>query len=120
MTFSRRGFLGLLTAAPIAIVAPELAELLAPKWTIFLPPVSGWKPYEFNKIQPYNLFTVEMIHKEALRVLEMSLNDCVVVARQYDESFLSGSQWGTINIKRPPRYDLKLSDRISIAGARRA
>lgn len=40
---NRRGFLGLLAAAPAAVVlAPDLVELLAPKRTIFLPPRGGW------------------------------------------------------------------------------
>lgn len=41
---NRRGFMGLLAAAPIAaVLAPDLAELLAPKRTIFLPPRGGWR-----------------------------------------------------------------------------
>lgn len=41
---NRRGFLGLLAAAPAAVVlAPDLAEMLAPRRTIFLPPRGGWR-----------------------------------------------------------------------------
>lgn len=39
---NRRGFFGLLAASAAVAVTAELAELLAPKRTIFLPPVGGW------------------------------------------------------------------------------
>ena len=42
---NRRGFLGLMSAAAAgAVLAPELAELLKPRPTIFLPPKFGWHP----------------------------------------------------------------------------
>lgn len=43
MSLTRRGFLGLLTTAAAGVaIAPELAELLKPRPTIFLPPKGGW------------------------------------------------------------------------------
>lgn len=40
---NRRGFFRVLAAAPIAaVLAPDIAELLAPTRTIFLPPRGGW------------------------------------------------------------------------------
>jgi hypothetical protein len=38
-TMNRRKFLGLLAAAPAALILPEL---LVPKRTFFLPPATGW------------------------------------------------------------------------------
>jgi hypothetical protein len=39
---NRRGFFGLLAASAAVVASPELAELLLPKRTIFLPPSGGW------------------------------------------------------------------------------
>jgi hypothetical protein len=40
---NRRGFLAHIAAlAPVVAIAPELAEALAPKRRIFLPPAGGW------------------------------------------------------------------------------
>jgi hypothetical protein len=39
---NRRGFFGLVAASAAVVVAPELAELLVPRRTIFLPPAGGW------------------------------------------------------------------------------
>lgn len=40
---NRRGFLtGLMSSVPAIAVGAELAELLAPRRTIFLPPLGGW------------------------------------------------------------------------------
>lgn len=95
---NRRGFFGLLGAAAATVIAPELAELLVPTRTIFLPPAGGWIG------RGNQLLTIEMIQAEALRILEMDLTQAFRVHRAYDPSFAAGNRTATINIRKPPPY----------------
>lgn len=74
--FTRRNFLrALATGAAVGVVAPAaLAELLAPKRTIFLPPRGGWAaslPQSFHF--PGYVLTVHHIDPKALRILREHL-----------------------------------------------
>lgn len=118
---NRRGFLGLFGAAAVAplVPMPELAELLAPTRTIFLPPRGGWN----NR-----LLTVEQITREMLRVFSVQMEFMAErIPRMYDDEFLKGSQWpegemSRVITRKPPRYDVRVNtgpqigDKIIIDG----
>lgn len=109
---NRRNFFGLLAAAPTAIVAPELAELLAPKRTFFLSPKGGWLltgKYDVRiEIGPehFSRYSVD----ETVRIIQ--------------QRFCLGDQWDKIPHSTPrPVFEfnrIKLGDCISIAGALRS
>jgi hypothetical protein len=103
---NRRGFFGLLAgaaagAAAIA-VSPDLAELLTPRRTIFLPPVGGWMG------RGNQLLTQKMITEEALRVLSMTL-EFEALTKAFDPAFLPKATVASsvITIHRPLRYASK-------------
>lgn len=96
MSLTRRSFLGLLAAGTAIAVAPELAALLAPKRTIFLPPVGGWiKPYEFNKIRGNRLMTLDELVREMAARMTAAIDADILAMAAYapDRDFISGSQW---------------------------
>jgi hypothetical protein len=99
---NRRGFFGLLGgAAAAAIALPEL-ELLVPTRTIFLPPAAGWIG------RGNQLLTIDMIVKEAHRILTMNL-EFEALTKAFDPAFLPKSTVvsSVISIRRPLRYASK-------------
>lgn len=103
---NRRGFLGFLAGgAAVAIGGEQLAELLLPKPTIFLPPAGGWAGGN-------RLLTVSQIVNEALKILEQNLSFTSVVNAQWNDRFTQydgdcywhgEKQFYSINIRKPPR-----------------
>jgi hypothetical protein len=76
---NRRQFFGMTVAA---IAAANLPAFVLPERTIFLPPVGGWWPGRNS------LLTVEMITREALRVLNNQLVfDVALTNREYAAAF---------------------------------
>jgi hypothetical protein len=122
---NRRGFFSLIGGAAVAAIAlPEL-ELLVPTRTIFLPPAGGWIG------RGNQLFTIKMISEEAMRVLSQNMEFMSEIDREYDRSFIEVSddagktfkrlplkQSGTVQVFRPPRYDLRVGDKITIGGVK--
>ena len=67
---NRRGFFGLLASTPVALVAgAELAELLAPRRTIFLPPRGGWLPPSWGMGTFSNVASATDLTEESLEKL---------------------------------------------------
>jgi hypothetical protein len=81
VSVSRRGFLTGLIAAPVVAALPEIPELWAPTKTIFLPPAGGW-------VRGNQLLTIDMITREALRILGQNLEFIATVNRQWSPAQL--------------------------------
>lgn len=95
---NRRGFISLLGGAAIA---PLLPEIWQPTKKIFLPPAGGWA-------RGNSLLSVDVIVKEALRVLHQEMQIMPHVSRQYDDAFASKlpamKVGDTVRIRIPTRY----------------
>lgn len=66
--------------------------------------------------QANNLLTIQMITREALRVLENSLTFTKQVARTYNNQFaISGAKIGdTVMVRKPPRYAGRLGQALQL------
>lgn len=76
---NRRGFLELLASAATVPLVP-MPELLMPTRTIFLPPRGGW-------VGGCNLLSMELIMREAIRVLHQDIEFAAQINRVYDPAF---------------------------------
>ncbi len=93
----RRGFLGAMLAACVA-PAYVRASSLMPGHALWLPPAEIILPRATN-----SLLTIEMITREALRILEDNLTFTENVNREYVDAFAVPSGQ-TIAIRRPARF----------------
>lgn len=112
---NRRGFFSALAgAAAGVIVGPELAELLVPKRTIFLPPAGGW-------IGGNRLVSLDELSREMVSMMDQVIEASKRIDHDYDVAFIDGDLWrfgpvttevftrrpfefNRIDVKRPPRY----------------
>lgn len=112
---NRRGFFGLFAAAAAtAIAAPEL-ELLVPTRTIFLPPAGGWIG------RGNQLLTIKMISEEMMCVFSRNMEFMSEIDREYAAEFgqrdlFKAPANGRIVVRRPPRYELHVGDKLTIGG----